>query len=419
MLTSSVGRAAALAAALVVLALPVRAQTQGVVPLGQVRTVDGHVRRPGPAGAPVPLAHQLILLHRVGQDRAGPLDSVHTDAAGAYHFTYKTSGAPDAVYFASTRYAGIAYFTAPLEAQHVSGTDGDIIVYDTTSRGITLHLAGRHIVVSAPDANGLRDVAEVYDLSNDSSKTLIARDSVTPLWTAPLPAGAQSPAVNGGDVAPGAVSFTGHQVRLFAPVGPGIRQLAVAYQLAASAFPLSLPVGGSGMLEVLLEESSATPTLAGLKPQASVSAQGRAFKRYLAQDIPEGAVLRIAVNGVSDRTRTRDIAAIALAMAIIMGAALLLALRRRRRAGDGGDAATGPAGAPGGSHTAPAPVAAVAPVLLHATPVEQARFELARLDAAHARAADGDETAAERYRVDRAALEARIARALAEERGTP
>ncbi|MDE3215065.1 MAG: hypothetical protein KGO03_01630, partial [Gemmatimonadota bacterium] len=281
---------AAAAALLLAGAAPLAAQT-GAVPLGQTRTVDGHVRRPGPHDAPVAVAGVYVVLHRVGQDHAGPLDSARTGPGGQLHFTYKTSGAPDAVYFASTRYAGIAYFTAPLEAQNVSGPDADIMVYDTASAGIPLHLAGRHLVIGAPGADGLRDVAEVWDLSNDSTKTLVARDSLTPLWTASLPAGAVSPQVQGGDIAAGAVTFANGQVRLYAPVSPGVRQLAIAFQLPPGAFPLAVPMtGGTGMLEVLLEEASARPDLAGLKQTSSVTSQGRTFTRYLAQEVPPGAV---------------------------------------------------------------------------------------------------------------------------------
>jgi hypothetical protein len=406
-LTTRPRRWPAVIGALLLLAASAAAQTSGVVaPLGQVRTVDGRVARPGADHALVPLARWFVVLHRVGQDHAGPIDSVRTDAAGQYHFTYNTSGAPDAVYFASTRFAGIAYFTAPLQAPQVSGADADITVFDTTSTGITLHVEGRHVVVSAPAADGVRTVAEVFDLGNDGDKTLIAHDSVTPLWTATLPTAAVAPAVDGGDVAPGAVSFDDHEIRMFAPVSPGVRQLAVSYGLPAAAFPLRMPLpDGAAALEVLVEESTATPVLDGLAQQASVTSQGRSFKRYLARNVPPGAVLRINVSTLSDAGRTRFVAAVVLAMAAIMLTALVAALRRRR--------GLAPVGA------SSSPIAAVPPVLIGATRVEQVRFELACLDGglAGGRSADGDGAA--RVRAARAALEQRLANALAEERRAP
>lgn len=325
-------RACARAACLVLLAGPAAAQESAPVPLGQIRTAQGLVQHPGADGAPAPVRGARVVLHRVGTDHAGPLDSVLTDARGAFRFRYTTTGSPDAVYFASTTYDGIAYFTSPFQAQTVASPDGDIMVFDTATTGITLHLQGRHLVIGAPGANGVRDIAEVWDLGNDSTKTLVARDSATPLWTTQLPAGAQSPTVSGGDVAPAAVQFVGNELRLFAPVSPGVRQLAVSFGMPASAFPLSIPMGnGVGVLELLLEEASATPVMPGLAQQSSVSSQGRTFKRYLAQDVPAGAVLRVeAGGGGASGSRTRFIAGMVFAIAVVMAFVLVASLVKRR-----------------------------------------------------------------------------------------
>ena len=400
---SLIGRPLARAAGLVLVAVTVHAQTPGAVPLGQARSVSGLVQYPGADSVPTPVVHQRIVLHRVGQDTAGPVDSTYTDRHGAYHFNYKTTGAPDAVYFASATYDGIAYFTAPLQAVDVGSPDGDIMVFDTTSHGITLTLQGRHIVIGAPGANGMREVAEVFDLGNEGTKTLIARDTLSPLWTTHLPAAAQSPAVSGGDVAPGAVGFKGTEVQLFAPVSPGVRQLAIGFSLPASAFPLSLPMtGGTAVLELMLEEASATPSMPGLAQRQSVTTQGRTFKRYLAQDVPDGTVLRIEAGSAGGGSRTRLFAGIAFAMAILMAVALTIAIRRR---------------AP---RTAPDPTRPpVAPVLINATRSESLLFQLAQLDAAFARDAESGNGRVAQHEAERAALKARIAEALAEEKRTP
>src|SRR5581483_4857559 len=99
---------------------------------GEARRVDGTVMR-GTRKGTVPVANQWVVLHRVGPDRAGPLDSVRTSAAGAYTLRYHTSGDTTALYFVSTSYGGVAYFTSPLRAPRVSGDNAQIIVFDTTS----------------------------------------------------------------------------------------------------------------------------------------------------------------------------------------------------------------------------------------------------------------------------------------------
>lgn len=65
-------------------------------------------------GGPKPIDGVRVVLHRVGPDQAGPLDSALTGPRGEYHFRYHTSGSPDAVYFVSASYDGIAYFSTPL-----------------------------------------------------------------------------------------------------------------------------------------------------------------------------------------------------------------------------------------------------------------------------------------------------------------
>ena len=58
-----------------------KASTPGTPP----RRVDGRVVR-GTREGPQPLANQWVTLHRVGPDRAAPLDSMRTGTTGVYGF---------------------------------------------------------------------------------------------------------------------------------------------------------------------------------------------------------------------------------------------------------------------------------------------------------------------------------------------
>src|SRR5262249_48112513 len=93
------------------------------------RTVDGVVMR-GEAKGPKPITGVRVVLHRVGPDKAGPLDSMLTDAGGKYHFRYVPSGSDEAIYFVSASYDGIAYFSVPLRDQATRGDDAQITVFD-------------------------------------------------------------------------------------------------------------------------------------------------------------------------------------------------------------------------------------------------------------------------------------------------
>jgi hypothetical protein len=292
-------------------------------------SVSGRVVIPGPK-VEVPVPGVIITVHRVGSDSAGPLDSSRTDAAGHYTVRYTRFGSEDALYFAAAVYRGIAYFTAPLRGARTAGDDAEITVFDTTSRAIPLTLQGHHIVVSAPNAAGTRDVVEVYELSNDTTATLIARDSLSPIWTAPIPPEAIDFAAGQGDVAASALVRRGARVALFAPFGPGVKQLSFSYVLKDGAFPLHLTLERqTGVLEVLLEEQAAQARSASLRAQGTVSTQGRTFKRFLAQGPLAGESIRIDVPTAAGATRLNVLIALAIVIVLAMAAALTVALRRR------------------------------------------------------------------------------------------
>jgi hypothetical protein len=293
------------------------------------RRIDGRVVR-GTREGPQPVATQWVVLHRVGPDRAGPVDSTRTSANGRFTIRYRESGDTSALYFASTSYGGVAYFTSPLRAPVVRGDDATLTVFDTTSGPVAIKVGGRHIIVGALQPNGRRPIGEVYDLENDSTVTLVARDSVTPLWRAQLPPEATGFQLNtSGGLAPGAASQRGSSVGLFAPLSPGIRQFAFTYELPSSAFPLALPIDrATGVLEVLVQDPSARVAGAKLRETAPVSADGRTFRRFLGQDLSAGTTLRIDIPRLIGAERETVYLSVGAVLVATMAVALLVAARR-------------------------------------------------------------------------------------------
>jgi hypothetical protein len=293
------------------------------------RSVDGRIVR-GTRKGQVPLVNQWVVLHRVGPDKAGPLDSVRTAAGGAYHIRYHTSGDTSALYFASTSYGGVAYFTSPLRAAAVKGDDATITVFDTTSGPVALKLGGRHLIIGIPRPTGNRPVGEVYDLQNDSTVTVIAKDSASPVWAAHLPPGASAFQLNtSGDLAAGAIAHVGNIVGLFAPVSPGIRQLGFTYELPSSSFPLTIPIERpTGVLEVMVEEPAAKISGLQMREMPPVATDGRVFRRFLAQDVAANGVLTIDIPKLIGPEREKAYLGIGLSVMLIMVAALLFASRR-------------------------------------------------------------------------------------------
>ena len=286
--------------------------------------------RPGPE-VMEPVAGAWTVLHRVGPDSAGPLDSARSDASGRYSYSYHRSGSPDAVYFVSAAHHGVTYFTVPLAFSNVSGEPAQIVVFDTTSSRIPITIRGRHIVVSAPTPAGVRPVTEVFELSNDTTVTLVSpRPSAPPTFSALLPKNARDPKMEQGDMPAEAVTFTGGRVRVVAPLPPGVKQLAYSYTLGAGEFPLSVPVEAPiDVYEILIEESRGVASGAGLTEEPAVNSEGRTFRRFLAQEVPLNAV---AVIDIPSPRRSWSPTFLVLFI-VAAGSLMLLALARAYRRG--------------------------------------------------------------------------------------
>jgi hypothetical protein len=301
---------------------------------GEARTARGRVMKGGNTLHAFPSA--WVVLHRVGADRAAPLDSVRTDANGRFAFSYRTSGDPKAIYFASCQYAGIAYFTSPFRTRDVSGEDAEIVVHDTTSAPVPIRVRARHVVVSAPTAKRERTIYEIFELSNDSTMTRVAKGDTGAVWASLLFDGARDATVGQADFADAAVRFDNGRVRLTAPFAPGLKQLSYSYKVRAEdeyAFPLD---STTGVLEVLIEDALGRAEGGGLKAAGPTTVSGRTFARFLAQDVPAGAVIRVSAPGepAMSSAQVRVLAIVtALGVVLLVGLARVM-MRRQRGARD-------------------------------------------------------------------------------------
>jgi hypothetical protein len=321
------------AVALSLIALPLTAQHS--------RTLNGRVLLQR-NGAPVPLADRVVTLHRVGSDSAGAVDSVRSDARGRYGFTFRPFGAEGAVYFAAVLHGGVAYFTSPLGSAPANAESTEIVVFDTASTGIDIAVRGRHLAISAPNASGARSVLDVFELGNDSLRTLVQGrgpgGEARATWRIALPEGIVNAAVmrDAGDIAGAAVTLQDGQAAVFAPFAPGIKQLALRYELPPARDSLTIPlIEPTGVLEVLLEEPGARASGAGVAREGAVTVEGRSLERYLAQNVAPSAVVTIALppSRASTTGRSWWLALLGAAIAAVLGVSLLRRNRHARREG--------------------------------------------------------------------------------------
>lgn len=391
---ASAGTAAAL---LVALAGGAFAQSDSVP--RETWSVDGLVQL-GKRAGPKPVAGQWVVVHRIASDASGnvsgsALDSSRTDARGHYAIRYPHFGSPQATYIAITTYSGVSYISAPLTRPRITGDDGAIMVFDTTAPPYPIRVAGRHLVITAPDSGDRRRVIEVYELMNDSTFTVMGTEK-NPVWRAPLPRGAKDVEINPtGDISPSMTKAADDRLDVFSPISPGIRQISFTYTLGPDAFPMAMPVVDSAsVFELLVQEQAAVVDGGGFTEVAPVQQEGVPFRRLLAQNVPARTVLRFTMPRPTSRLGRNGVRIVAstLSIAMLLVLAFLFWKRRRPRGG------------------------VVVPVVGR-DPVEALVSELARMDVGfESRGVVSDAERAE-FAEKRAALKARLNAALAARKG--
>ncbi len=381
------------------------------------RTVEGRVIRPVPRGGDStgmgPAAATWVTLHRVGKDGAGPIDSVRSDAMGRYRMSWKPSVESSAVYFASATWGGIAYFTAPLRSSSARGDEAEITVFDTTSRIFPVSIKGRHLIIGKADSTDTRTVIEVFELSNDSVRTLIATagSTPTPTWTVAVPQAAQDVRVTQGEISADAFAYSTGRVSVFAPIAPGVKQVAFSYKLPTSSFPIQVRAEhGATVFEVLLEEPQGSVfggTFVAVDP---VTLENRNFRRFLAQDVQDGVITTIELPATHASGRNLYIVGLLVSIGFLMLMVLMRAMQRKDRVGAERVSVVRVRGEVGASNAWQTSATSRRP---DAPMHERLAQEISALDATFAKHAQPNESMQQAYDARRAELKEALADALA------
>jgi len=282
---------------------------------------------------PRPYTSGWVVLHRVTMTAQGPIDSARLDPRGRYRLRI---GAVDSVatYLVSVFHDGVAYFSQPITAGHFPRSAIDTLrVFDTTTVGPPLTVRRRLLSVAAPKPDGSRDVLELQELENPGDKTRIAADTLHPVWTGVLPAGALQFSVGQGDFSSEAVARHADTVALFGAVQPGgARQLAYNYLLAGGVRTWMLPVDHPlEKILILLEDTTARVTGPGLRALGVRPIEGRHFVEYEIDDVRTGALIAIEFPRGPFRVESL-IPFIAAALGLLLALGFWWALRRPAKA---------------------------------------------------------------------------------------
>jgi hypothetical protein len=271
-----------------------------------------------------------VVLHRVGRAAQGPVDSTTSARDGRFRFRF--AGDTSALYLFSARYAGVEYFSAPLQPGRPD-TAVSLVVYDTSSTA-PVGLSARHVVIPRAGEDGTREILDLVVLQNQGTVARVAPDSTGASWAAPLPPGTEGLDVGQGDVSPEAIARRGDSVFMAAPIGPGEKQLSFQYHLPRGRTRLEIPFGHEGgPVNVLLEEPGASVAGAGLALADTQLIGERSFRRY-SGDVPAGGVIEVRLPG-PPRTPALLLGALvgAVALSLLIGGWYLLRPRPREQDG--------------------------------------------------------------------------------------
>jgi hypothetical protein len=275
----------------------------------------------------VPVPGARVVLHRVGRDRQGPLDSASADASGRFRFRFQADSG--ALYLLSARWDDVEYFSPPVHTNPARpDTAMRLVVYDTSSSA-PIGVEARHIVVPRAGPDGTRSVLDLVVLRNDGRVARVAPDSSRPSWRLVLPPGTGDMEVGPSDLSPDAIVREGDTVKVLAPLAPGQKQLSLEYGVTPVRGKLEFPVGpDGGRVNLLVEERNARVSGGTLALADSQVIEGRSFRRYTG-NVPAGGTVVLAVGAAGAAAATRVAVPVLVgAVAVMLAAAAWWFIRR-------------------------------------------------------------------------------------------
>jgi len=370
-----------------------------LLPAASTAAAQGTVRAAGRVarlqqGDTVPVPDARVVLHRIGKEVQGPLDSVKTDASGRFVVTFPRD--TTALFLLSARNDGIEYFSQPLAINPARPDTALTLLVHDTSFDAPVAIDGRNIVISRPGEDGSRRVLELLVLRNGGDKARIAADTVQPSWAMRLPADIVGFDVGPGDISSDAVLPRGDSVLVFAPLAPGDKQFVFEYAIRGDRRGITVPFSSAvRSVTLLIEEGEAKVSGMTLTPGVTDTVQGKPYRRYTGVAT---AGQELVVSWPDPRQRGRML--LGALVGVMAAAVVFLTFRALRKPRSAPVAVIAPAAAP----TVPIPAVPIPAVPIPADVIEA----LAVLDAAHAgRQADHAPAAWTAYLAERERLMAR------------
>jgi hypothetical protein len=282
-------------------------------------------------GDSIPVPGVKVVLHRIGRELQGPIDSAATDRRGRFRFRFTSD--TGAVYLVSARWSDIEYFSTPVHLNLDRPDSALHIVVADTSSTAPIELEARHLVVAPPGPEGSRGILDLIVLRNAGQRTRVAPDTVRPTWSGALPSGTLGLEIGAGEFSDSSVARRGDRLLFFAPFPPGEKQIVAEYLVPAGARETRLPFDQpAALLNVLVAESGADVSGPGIAFADTQVIEGRSYRRFTGS-VAAGSTIRIGFPGAGLASRWVLPALVAVVAGALILAGVWAALREPALAG--------------------------------------------------------------------------------------
>jgi hypothetical protein len=275
-----------------------------------------------------PLSGATVVLHLVGPETSGEIDSIQTASDGSFEILlpHVPSHSVDSeIFFASVQYRGLYYFGPAITNAVQLDSTYIIQAYDTLTvppGGADLTLLSRSLFLEKRSDGWT--ATDVFQLQQEGDRTLYSpEDGVT--WSYPLPSGTRNFEVGQADFAPEMIRLDGERMKMSTPLPPGERYLMVRYDLPDNEFLLPLP-GRTDRLEILVREPGPPAEFPPLMVADPVELEpGNVYRRYAGDSLSNTQIQA----AVAPEPWVFPAEWMGLLLAVLLGAVGVYGLRRR------------------------------------------------------------------------------------------
>ncbi len=210
---------------------------------------------------------------------------------------------PETFFIAQTKYKDIEYTSRPISFGKTKSQDIELYIYETTPSTENIEVATEHLIMQPGD--GFIHITDVIAFINKGNRTVIGDREISQgkkeVIRIPLPEGSRNVAVAEGLMECCAIISQSDIIDTM-PFAPGIRQVAITYQLPYSLTKanFSKPIlYNTGRVDLFILGENISAMSGSLSKKGFVNIFGKKYLHLTGSDIKKGSSIQAEITGLS------------------------------------------------------------------------------------------------------------------------